>query len=128
MREIADELNVETVLHATVEYADGRVRIRPQLVAGATGQTSWAESYERGFEDIFAIESEIATEIAARCEPSSRSPSKLRSRHRRRDRRQPMTAYLRARNVRASPVTICRLEYLDEATRLDPGFALGARR
>jgi TolB-like protein/DNA-binding winged helix-turn-helix (wHTH) protein len=123
LQEIADELNVETVLHATVEYAEGRVRIRPQLVAGTTGQTLWAESYERGFEDIFLIESEIATEIAAalRAEfsvaeqtavetPPTSSP-------------EAYAAYLRARNVRNTSPALS-FEYLDEATRLDPNFAL----
>ena len=123
LQQIAAELDVETVLHATVEYADGRVRIRPQLIAGATGQTLWAESYDRGFEDIFAIESEIAAEIAnaLRAEfsvaeqsaidtPPTTSPAAY-------------TAYLRARNV-ANPSDNLALEYLDEATRLDPDFAL----
>jgi TolB-like protein/DNA-binding winged helix-turn-helix (wHTH) protein/Tfp pilus assembly protein PilF len=122
-REISAELDVETVLHATVEYANGRVRIRPQLIAGDTGRTLWAESYDRGFEDIFAIQSEIAAEVAnaLRAEfsvaeqnaidtPPTKSPAAY-------------TAYLRARNV-GNPADDLALEYLDEATRLDPDFAL----
>ena len=123
LQQIAAELDVETVLHATVEYADGRVRIRPQLIAGATGQTLWAESYDRGFEDIFAIQSEIAAEIAnaLRAEFSVAEQSAIDT--------PPTTspaayaAYLRARNV-ANPSDNLALEYLDEATRLDPDFAL----
>jgi TolB-like protein/DNA-binding winged helix-turn-helix (wHTH) protein len=122
-REIAAELNAETVLYATVEYAEGRVRIRPQLVSGETGQTLWAESYDRGFEDIFAIESEIAMEIAnalraefsvaeqaAVATPPTKSPAAY-------------AAYLRARAL-ANASDELALGYLDDATRLDPGFAL----
>ncbi len=123
VREIATELNVETVLYVTVEYADGRVRVRPQLVSGATGQTLWAESYDRGFEDIFAIESEVAAEVASALKaefsvaeqaavdtPPTRSPAAY-------------AAYLRARAVRDTSDELA-LEYLDEATRLDPTFVL----
>ena len=123
VREIAAELNVETVLYTTVEYAGGRVRIRPQLVSGATGQTLWAESYDRGFEDIFAIESEIAAEIANALEaefsvaeqtavetPPTTSPAAY-------------AAYLRARDL-ADTSDELALDYLEEATRLDPNFAL----
>lgn len=122
-QEIAAELGVETVLHATVEYASGRVRIRPQLIAGETGRTLWAESYDRGFEDIFAIQSEIAAQVAnaLRAEfsvteqnaidtPPTTSPGAY-------------TAYLRALNV-GNPADDLALEYYDEATRLDPNFAL----
>ena len=122
-RTIAAELNAETVLYATVEYAEGRVRIRPQLVSGETGQTLWAESYDRGFEDIFAIESEIAIEIAnaLRAEfsvaeqaavetPPTKSPAAY-------------AAYLRALAV-ANTSDELALGYLDDAARLDPSFAL----
>ncbi|HSC15547.1 MAG TPA: winged helix-turn-helix domain-containing protein, partial [Gammaproteobacteria bacterium] len=122
-REVAAELNVETVLHATVEFADGRVRIRPQLVSGATGQTLWAQSYDERFADILAIESEIAAQVAnaLRAEfsvaeqtavdtPPTESP-------------EAYEAYVRARGVRAINPDLA-LQYLDEATQLDPGFAL----
>jgi TolB-like protein/DNA-binding winged helix-turn-helix (wHTH) protein/Tfp pilus assembly protein PilF len=122
-QQIAAELDVEAVLHATVEYANGRVRIRPQLIAGATGQTLWAESYDRGFEDIFGIQSEIAAEIAnaLRAEFSVAEQSAIDT--------PPTTsaaaytAYLRARDVQDASRTLA-LEYLDEATRVDPRFAL----
>jgi TolB-like protein/DNA-binding winged helix-turn-helix (wHTH) protein/Tfp pilus assembly protein PilF len=123
VREIATELNVETVLYVTVEYANGRVRVRPQLVSGATGRTLWAESYDRGFEDIFAIESEVAAEVANALKaefsvaeqaavdtPPTKSPAAY-------------AAYLRARAVGNTSDELA-LEYLDEATRLDPTFVL----
>lgn len=122
-REIAAELNVETVLYTTVEYAGGRVRIRPQLVSGSTGQTLWAESYDRGFEDIFAIESEIAAEIADALKAEFSIAEQAAVDTPPTTSAAAYTAYLRARDV-ANTSDELALEYLDEATRLDPNFAL----
>ena len=62
--EIADELNVGTVLEGSVRYASDRVRITAQLVDAATDEHLWSEVYERDFADIFAIQTDIATNIA----------------------------------------------------------------
>ncbi len=62
--EIARELNVGTVMEGSVRYADDRVRITTQLIDAETDEHLWAETYEREFSDIFAIESDIAMNIA----------------------------------------------------------------
>jgi len=62
--QIADELNVETVLEGSVRYAGGRVRIAAQLIEAETDKHLWSEVYEREFADIFAIQSDIALNIA----------------------------------------------------------------
>jgi TolB-like protein/DNA-binding winged helix-turn-helix (wHTH) protein/Flp pilus assembly protein TadD len=123
VQEIAAALNVETVLHATVEYAAGRVRIRPQLIAGATGQTIWADSYDREFEDIFAIESEISAEVARALQAQFTIAEQAAVDAPATSSAAAYTAYLRARNVQSASRALA-LEYLDEATRIDPRFAL----
>ena len=62
--EIARELNVETVLDGSVRYADGQVLVTVHLSDGATNATLWSESYEHEFSNIFAIQSEIALNVA----------------------------------------------------------------
>ncbi len=62
--EIARELNVGTVMEGSVRYADDRVRITTQLIDAATDEHLWSETYEREFSDIFAIESDIAMNVA----------------------------------------------------------------
>ncbi len=62
--EIAAEMNVETVLEGSVRYAGGQVRITIQLNDGVTGAHLWSETYTRDFEDIFAIESDVAMNVA----------------------------------------------------------------
>ena len=61
---IARELNVETVLDGSVRYADGQVLVTMHLSDGATNASLWSDSYEHEFSNIFAIQSDIALEVA----------------------------------------------------------------
>jgi TolB-like protein/Flp pilus assembly protein TadD len=64
IQEIANELNVETVMEGSVRYAGDRVRVTTQLIDAATGAHLWSEAYERDFADIFAIQADIAMNVA----------------------------------------------------------------
>jgi TolB-like protein/Flp pilus assembly protein TadD len=64
IKEIAEELNVETVMEGSVRYANDRVRVNMQLIDPATGTHLWSEAYERDFKDIFAIQADIAMNVA----------------------------------------------------------------
>ena len=64
IQEIAKELNVETVMEGSVRYANDRVRVTTQLIDAATGSHLWSEAYERPFKDIFAIQADIAMNVA----------------------------------------------------------------
>lgn len=63
--EIARELNVETVMEGSVRYADGRVLVTAHLINPETNVRLWSESYNRDFANIFAIQSDIAKNVAA---------------------------------------------------------------
>jgi TolB-like protein/DNA-binding winged helix-turn-helix (wHTH) protein len=62
--EIVRTLDVATMLGGSVYYTKGRVRVTPRLVDIATGKSLWSDSYERELSDIFAIQGEIALEVA----------------------------------------------------------------
>jgi len=62
--QIADELNVAAVMEGSVRYAENVVRVTAQLIDPATDGHLWSDTYERPFESIFAIESEIAMSVA----------------------------------------------------------------
>jgi TolB-like protein/Tfp pilus assembly protein PilF len=64
MREIAEELNVETIMEGSVRYAGNEVRITAQLIDPQTGAHLWSEAYQREIDDIFAIQADIAMNIA----------------------------------------------------------------
>ena len=62
--EIARELNVDAVVEGTVMRQGDRVRIRAQLIYAPRDQHLWAEAYERDLKDVFALQAEVAEDIA----------------------------------------------------------------
>jgi adenylate cyclase len=66
--EIAGELGVQYVLEGSVRRVGDRVRITAQLIDGPRDQHLWAETYDRLLEDIFSVQTEIATAIAGALE------------------------------------------------------------
>jgi TolB-like protein/DNA-binding winged helix-turn-helix (wHTH) protein/Tfp pilus assembly protein PilF len=62
--EIARELNVDGIVEGTVQRSGDHVRITAQLIHGATDKHLWANSYERGLGDVFALERDVANDIA----------------------------------------------------------------
>ena len=65
-RQIGRELGVSHLLGGSVRRAGQRVRISAHLIDAAADQHLWAETYDRDMTDIFAIQSEVAQEIATR--------------------------------------------------------------
>ena len=66
LRAIGEKLDVTGVLEGTVRRAGSRLRITAQLANAADGYQLWSERYDREMTDVFAIQDEIATAIAAR--------------------------------------------------------------
>ncbi|MEE4294091.1 MAG: hypothetical protein V2I79_08985, partial [Xanthomonadales bacterium] len=62
--EIGKKLQVGTVLEGSVRKAGDRLRITAQLVKTGDGYHLWSRQYDRGLEDIFSIQEEIARSIA----------------------------------------------------------------
>src|SRR5437773_5956189 len=64
LKTAARELGVGTVLEGSVQKAGDRVRVNVQLIDARIDTHLWAKSYDRDLKDIFAVESEVAQEIA----------------------------------------------------------------
>jgi TolB-like protein len=64
VRELAAKLNVQKILEGSVRKSGNRVRITAQLINAADGYHLWSETYDRSLEDIFAVQDDIAREIA----------------------------------------------------------------
>lgn len=128
IQEIAEALKVESVMEGTVRYAGNRIRVTTQLIDPATGLHIWSETYDREFQDIFAVESDIATNVAIALQaelspeerqrierPLTRSPDAYR-------------LFLQATNLgihgpEGLGPTYELQNYLDQALALDSGFA-----
>ena len=63
--QVGQELNAAYVLSGSLRRAGNRLRITAQLVETRTRTSVWAERYDRQMEDVFAIQDEIAQNIAA---------------------------------------------------------------
>ena len=64
LRDIGKELDVATILEGSVRRAGNQVRIVAQLIDTRNDQHLWAETYDRELTQIFAIQSDVAQQIA----------------------------------------------------------------
>ena len=69
LRQVAADLGVGYVVEGSVRKSGDRVRITVQLNDVATGGHIWAERYDRGLADVFAVQDEITEAIVAAIEP-----------------------------------------------------------
>jgi eukaryotic-like serine/threonine-protein kinase len=65
LAQIGKELDVETLLESSVERLNDRVKIITVLYDAKTGRRLWAGSYDRAMNDLFAIQSDVAQNLAA---------------------------------------------------------------
>ena len=61
--QIARELNVGSLIEGSVRKAENKIRVTAQLVEGKTEEHLWSSSYDRNFDNIFSIQSDIALQI-----------------------------------------------------------------
>ena len=60
LNEVADKLKVAHILEGSVRKSGNRVRITAQLIEVATDSHLWSDTYDHEFDDIFAIQDDIA--------------------------------------------------------------------
>jgi adenylate cyclase len=65
VREIGKTLGADAVLEGSIRRAGNRVRIVAQLIDAKTDEHLWADTYDRELVDIFAIQTNVALQIAA---------------------------------------------------------------
>ena len=64
VREIGKTLNVNTLLEGSVRKSGNRLRIITQLIKVSDGSHLWSNRYDRVLEDVFAIQEDIAENVA----------------------------------------------------------------
>jgi len=65
LRSIGEQLGVAHLLEGSVQKSGQRIRITAQLISVGDGYHLWSETYDRTLEDIFAVQDEIADEVAS---------------------------------------------------------------
>jgi serine/threonine protein kinase/tetratricopeptide (TPR) repeat protein len=127
LREIGEKLGAATLLEGSVRRAGTRVRIVAQLIDGATDDHIWADTYDRDMTDIFAIQTDVALNIAKALRAELSSDERARVGRRPTDDLEAYELYLRGRNSfsRFTGEGFRRgLVHLQAAIARDPDFAL----
>lgn len=65
LRKTAADLGVANIIEGTVQREGTRVRVTVELIRASDEQSIWADSYDRNLTDAFAIEADLAKEIAS---------------------------------------------------------------
>ena len=125
--QIGRELGASYVLVGSLRRAGNRLRINAQLVDASTDFPLWSERYDREMEDVFAVQDEIASKIAAalRITLSPQEQEALAAKPT--ENLQAYDLYLRGRNYArrvGRQDMLFALQMYENAVALDPDFAL----
>jgi TolB-like protein/Tfp pilus assembly protein PilF len=131
LREIAKTLGISHVVEGSVQRAAGRVRVNVQLIDARNDAHLWAEHYDRDFADIFAIQREIAEQIADQLRAKLSPAEKAAIAERPTADLVAYAYYTKAKETNiyenwegAEKPAAQRVELLEKATQRDPNFAL----
>ena len=62
--QIGRELDVGSIIEGSVRKAGSKIRVSVQLVDSKTEEHLWASNYDKELDDIFAIQSDVASKVA----------------------------------------------------------------
>ncbi len=125
--QVGKELGASHVLAGSLRRIGNRLRINAQLIDAANEFPLWSERYDREMEDVFAVQDEIASKIAAalRITLSPQEQEALAAKPTQNP--QAYDLYLRGRNYARRVVRQdlhVALQMYENAVSLDSGFAL----
>ncbi len=120
---IAGELHADAVVEGSVQRSGSRIRVTAQLVRASDDRHLWADTYERDFRDVLALEDEVASDIAKQIEsrlggPKPAPPPKIQAVN-----PEAYENYLRANDYFDSFELQQSIEYYHQAIKLDPNYA-----
>lgn len=124
--QIGQELSVGSVLEGSVRKAGNKVRITAQLIRVEGDNHIWSQSYDRDLTDVFAIQGDIAEQVAGALKIQLLSREKKSVRKEATTNPEAYTLYLKGRfywGERTEENTRKALRYFEEAAKLDPDFA-----
>jgi adenylate cyclase len=126
MADIAKQLGVANILEGGVRKAGDKVRVHVQLIDAENDEHLWAERYDRELVDIFAVESDIAENIASALQAKLTHAERRAITSRPTGNLEAHQLYLKGRhqwkNFFAPGYERVR-EYFEQAVALDPSYA-----
>jgi serine/threonine-protein kinase len=126
--DIATQLGVAHILEGSVQKIGDVVRVNVQLIKAADDSQLWADTFDRKLTDVFAIESEIAQQIADQLRSKLSPIEKARLQLRPTESGEAYLVYLQAQAALTRSQSHDDLEKVaqlyEKAIQLDPSFAL----
>ena len=106
-----------------MQRSGSHIRVTAQLVRASDDRHLWADTYERDFRDVLALEDEVASDIAKQIEsrlggPKPAPPPKIQAVN-----PEAYENYLRANDYFDSLDLQKSIEYYHQAIKLDPNYA-----
>jgi len=131
LREIGSELGVDYVLEGTIRWDQStkpdRVRINTQLIRVADDTHLWADNFDRVYDQIFVLQSDIAEKVAEALNVALLEPEVDAVKAKPTSNLEAYDYYLKARQLdeRATTMDDYRfaVEMMERATRMDSTFA-----
>ncbi|MFZ1023777.1 MAG: adenylate/guanylate cyclase domain-containing protein [Thermoplasmata archaeon] len=126
--EIGGELGVGTVVEGSVRKAGNRIRVTVQVIDVATEAHLWASKYDNNLDDVFAVQSDIATKVAEAI-PGNLSGVRIPAQGP--DETRDVQAYLYFLKGQATAdrheeeLLKQSLEFFEKSVERDPGFSRG---
>ncbi len=127
VHEIAQELNVKTLLAGSVRRVENKVRISVQLIDAASEEDIWVQSFDKELQDVFAIQTQIAREVANSLRVRLKANENDRIENKDTHSMDAYNLYLQGRYYwnKRTPDDLKRAASLfEKATSADPRFAL----
>jgi serine/threonine protein kinase/Tfp pilus assembly protein PilF len=127
LKEIGKELNAGVILEGSVRHSGNRTRITSQLIDAETDKHIWAETYDRDMKDVFAVQSDVAKEIAYALKAKFSMAEKIRIEKEQTENTEAYQLYLKGRffwNKRRAEDLQTAIGYFNQAIEKDPGYAL----
>jgi TolB-like protein/Tfp pilus assembly protein PilF len=132
LREIGKALGVSNILEGSVRRSGNRVRMNVQLIDANTDEHIWAKDYDRDVTDVFAIQSDLAREIADALQAKLSTAEKSQMTQKPTENGEAYLAFVEAKNLSCAyedPAKLKQSEQLyQRAVDLDPNFALALAR
>jgi TolB-like protein len=127
IKEIARELGVASILEGSVQKIGNNVRITAQLIEAKTDVHLWSEIYDKDISDIFAIQSEVAQNVARELKATLTSEEKEQINKNQTENPEAYNLYLQGQfNIQKRTEDGFRksIEYFEKAVAADPDYAL----
>jgi TolB-like protein/Flp pilus assembly protein TadD len=132
IRDIGKALGVSTVLEGSVRRSGNRVRVNVQLIDAATDEHVWANDYDRDLTDVFAIQSDLAHEIANALQAKLSDTEKALIERKPTENGEAYLAFVQAHNLQNAFEDFGKLKQSEQlyarAVELDPKFVLALAR